>query len=357
MDDFTYDYNAPGSPPGELTDERKGPRRVTLTVYDADGVTRTESPTALDCSDACSVGKVVWLDVMGVPDAALLRLAGEAFGLHPLALEDVQRAGGQRPKAEVYGETLFVVLNDVEAQADGRLAVEQVSLFLGKSFVVSFRDDEGEDPFAAVRRRLEAPASRMRQRGVDYLFYALIDVVIDRKFPFVEHFGERLEAVEAEVLTRATRNTVRHIQTVRRALHLLRRAVWPERDVINTLMRDDFGLIQPETRIYLRDCYDHAVQIIEVLETYRETASALMDVYVSSISNRLNEIMRVLTVIATIFMPLSFLASVFGMNFDREASPWNMPELGWAYGYPAAWTLFIVIGIAMVVWFRRRGFF
>ncbi|BBK31801.1 magnesium transporter [Stella humosa] len=347
----------PGLSPGTLTDQVAGVRRVRLRVYDEHGVETRDDPDEATCGAFRARGGRIWLDVAGVPDAGLLRMLGAAFGLHRLALEDVQRAGAQRPKVDSYDGVLFAVLNDVERQASGLLEIEQVSLFLGPSFVVSFHDGEGDDIFAPVARRLDSADNPMRGRGSDYLFYALVDLVIDRKFPLLEDFGDRLDALEAEVLERATPDSARAIQQARRSLHVLRRAIWPERDVVANLLRDDNALIRPETRVYLRDCYDHAAQVIEVLETYRETASGLMDIYVSAISNRLNDIMRLLTVIATIFMPLSFLASVYGMNFDRDAGPLAMPELGWAYGYPAIWCVFITVAIGMIVWFRRRGFF
>ena len=347
---------APGASPGTLTDEVAGVRRVVLKAYDGNGVETRDDPDAAACAAFRADGRRIWLDIAGTPDAALLRMLGDAFGLHRLALEDVQRAGAQRPKVDSYDGVLFAVLNDVERQPSGQLETEQVSLFLGASFVVSIHDGEGDDIFEPVRRRLDSAENPMRGRGVDYLFYALVDLVIDRKFPLLEDFGDRLDALEADVLERATPDSARAIQRARRSLHVLRRAIWPERDVVAALLRDDNPLVRPETRVYLRDCYDHAAQVIELLETYRETASGLMDIYVSAISNRLNDVMRLLTVIATIFMPLSFLASVFGMNFDREAGPLAMPELGWAYGYPAIWCVFIAIAVGMVVWFRRRGF-
>ncbi|MCC7275026.1 MAG: magnesium/cobalt transporter CorA [Alphaproteobacteria bacterium] len=345
-----FGFGAPGTSPGTLRDDVGGVARVVLKTYDDAGITTVEGPTPALCEAARAKGAKTWIDIAGRPDAALLRVLGDAFHLHSLALEDVQRPGAQRPKAESYGRTLFVVLNDVERRPDGRLEIEQVSLFLGDDFVVSVHDAEGEDPFEPVRRRLDSDANPMRKRGSDYLFYALVDVVVDRKFPFLEDFGDRLEMLETEMLADATRDSVVHIQEARRALHVLRRAIWPERDVVNALVRDDDPLIGAETRIFLRDCYDHAAQIIEILETYRETASSLMDIYVSSISNRLNDIMRVLTVIATIFMPLSFIASVYGMNFE------HMPELKWYWAYPAIWVVFVAVAGAMLVWFRRRRF-
>lgn len=347
----------PGASPGTLTDQVPGVRRVILKSYGPDGVETRDDPDAAACEAFRRTGHRIWLDIAGVPDSGLLGMLGEAFGLHRLALEDVQRGGAQRPKVEQYGDVLFVVLNDVERQPDGQLEIEQVSLFLGASFVVSIHDGEGEDPFEPVRRRLDSAANPMRTRGPDYLFYALVDLVIDRKFPLLEAFGDELDRLEADVLERPTPDSARAIQAARRSLRVLRRAIWPERDVVAALLRDDNPQIRAETRVFLRDCYDHAAQVIEILETSRETASGLMDIYVSAISNRLNDIMRLLTVIATIFMPLSFLASVYGMNFDRDAGPLAMPELGWAWGYPAIWGVFVTIAIGMIVWFRRRGFF
>ncbi|MGE0715398.1 MAG: CorA family divalent cation transporter, partial [Alphaproteobacteria bacterium] len=212
-----YLLNEPGTSPGTLRDGTGVGSRVVLKTYDAEGVTTVDGPTADLCADSRRPGTKVWLDIAGRPDAALLNVLGETFGLHPLALEDVQRPGAQRPKVEAYGDILFVVLNDVDRQAEGRLEIEQASLFLGRDFVVSIHDAVGDDPLEPVRRRLDAAGNPMRKRGSDYLMYALVDVIIDRKFPFLEDFGDRLEELEGEVLARATPASVGRIQETRRA--------------------------------------------------------------------------------------------------------------------------------------------
>lgn len=353
-DCVTMEANPPGSSPGLLRDSPGGRARVTLTVYGPDGVETIADATPERCAAARSGDRVVWLDVAGTPDGTLLRTLGDSFGLHTLALEDVQDSGAQRPKVETYDAHLFVITNAIDAHDDA-LAVRNVGLFLGRGFVVSFHDRSG-DPFRPIRRRLEAPTSRMRGRGADYLLYALVDLSVDEKFPLLEALGERIEALETALLDHPEEAMARTIHAVKRDLLLLRRCAFPERDVVGHLLRDDTGLISPDTRIFLRDCHDHAVQTIEVLESHRDMAASLMDVYIGGISNRLNQVMKVLTGVATVFMPLSFLAGVYGMNFDR-ASPWGMPELGWAYGYPAIWAVFLAVAGTMLWWFRRRGFF
>jgi magnesium transporter len=229
-----------------------------------------------------------------------------------------------------------------------------VSLFLGKDFVLTFQEDPGDclDP---IRERLRTGAGHLRREGADYLMYAILDAIIDGYFPFLESFGETVEDLEDAVVERPTRATLARVHEVRRDLLNVRRCIWPLRDVVNGLVRDETPLIGKNTRLYLRDCAQHTVYILDVIETYRELTASLMDVYVSSVSNRLNEVMKVLTVIATIFMPLTFLAGVYGMNFNTSASPYNMPELNWRWGYVACWAVMFLIALLMLVLFRRKG--
>jgi magnesium transporter len=233
------------------------------------------------------------------------------------------------------------------------LATEQLSLFLGQGFVVTFQERVG-DCFDPVRARLRK-GGPIRTRGPDYLTYALIDALVDSWFPVLEQHGERLEDLEDEILVHPARRTIARIHELRRDLMALRRAVWPLRDALGALCRDPTPLIAGETRTYLRDCYDHAVQIIDLLESGRELSADLTDAYLSNINNRMNEIMKVLAVIATIFLPLSFIASVYGMNFHTDKSPWNMPELAWRFGYPFALGLMVLTVIGMLFFFWRRG--
>jgi len=296
---------------------------------------------------------VVWVNVDGVGDPALVAALGELFGLHRLALEDVVHVH-QRPKLERYADHLYVVLRVPETAPDGDLGSEQISLFLGRNFVLTFQERAG-DCWEPVRERARADKGRIRAAGPDYLAYALIDAAVDSNFPVLEALGERLEQLEDEIIDTPRRGTVAALHRVRRDLITLRRGIWPLRETLAVFSRDADPLVTDETRIYLRDCYDHAVQIIDLLETYREIAAGLLDVYLSSVSNRMNEIMKVLTVIATIFIPLSFVAGVWGMNFDPDASPWNMPELRWRFGYPLALAVMAGVAGGLLWWFRRRG--
>jgi magnesium transporter len=228
-----------------------------------------------------------------------------------------------------------------------------MSIFLGKNYVVTIQERPG-DCFGGVRQRIRASVGRLRTSGPDYLTYTLLDAIVDAYFPVLEVCGERLEALEDEVIAKPMADTIARVHQIKRELQNFRRILWPMRDAVASLLRDDQSVFSPETRIYLRDCYDHLIRIIEIVETQRELGSDLVDLYLSSASNRMNEIMKVLTVITTIFIPLSFIAGVYGMNFDRY-SPWNMPELGWLYGYPFSLALMAAVAIVLILYFRRKG--
>ncbi|MCP5152242.1 MAG: magnesium/cobalt transporter CorA [Chromatiales bacterium] len=293
---------------------------------------------------------VTWVDVQGVRDVERVRALGEALGLHALALEDVVNVH-QRPKIEDFEDHLFIVAR--MPLADGVSGTEQVAMFLGERYLVTFQERPG-DCFDPVRQRARQ-SSRLRGQGPDYLAYALLDAGVDSFFPVLEGAGERIESLERDATERPDRVDMARIQAVKRELLILRRAVWPTREMLAAFLREESTLVDPRTRVYLRDCYDHTVQLMDVLETYREVASGLVELYLSSLSMRMNEVMKVLTVIATIFIPLSFLAGIYGMNFDRDASPWNMPELGWVYGYPFALGLMVLVAAVLLGYFWRRG--
>jgi len=291
--------------------------------------------------------------VQGRPDIGTLRSLGEAYDLHPLAIEDVANLG-QRPKMEAFEKQLFVILNWPRTQESG-VEPTQVSLFLGASYVVSFVAGS-DDPFGPVRDRIRAePAGRIRARGAHFLFYALIDLVIDEGFPALDRLSTDLETLEEEILENPSPSCLQSIHAAKRTLIVLRKSLWPQREVVNALLREEHELIDVATRLYLRDCYDHAVQVLDLIESYREMASSLQDLYLTGISNRMNEIMKVLTIMSSIFIPLSFLAGLYGMNFDSEISPWNMPELHARYGYPLFLLVLLGIGGTMLWLFRRRG--
>jgi magnesium transporter len=303
-----------------------------------------QSPEAL----ASFIGKwpVLWINVDGLGDAEAIRKIGEIFGIHPLALEDVIHAQ-QRPKVEPYENYLFIIMQML--LTGDVLDMEQLSLFLGKNFVLTFQERPGGDCFPLVRDRIRRNHARIRGAGADHLAYALVDAVVDYYFPLLERYGERLETVEDEVVARPSGRTVANIHRVKRDLLMLRRTAWPMREAINSLVRDESPFIARETRTYLRDCYDHAVRIIDILETDRETAFGLLETYLSATSNRMNEVIKVLTVITTIFMPLTFIAGIYGMNFM------HMPELSRPWGYPAVLASMAAIGLGMLFYFRRKG--
>jgi magnesium transporter len=290
---------------------------------------------------------VQWIDVQGLGDEKVLRRVGEIFGLHPLALEDAVNVP-QRPKSEAYDAHNLFISRMARQSDDHVLDIEQISIFLGSSYVLTLQERHG-DLFDPIRRRLRAGRGPIRSSGPDYLAYAIIDAVLDGYYPVVETIGEELHDVEEEILDRPTRAALGRVHALRRQLLTLRRAVWPQREAVAHLMREDNGLVTPGVRQYLRDCHDHAVQIADVIETYREFAGNLMDMYLSGLGQRTNEVMKVLTIMASIFIPLTFLAGLYGMNFEY------LPELQVRWAYPALLALMAVIAIAMLVHFRRRG--
>lgn len=349
---------APGTAPGTLDhgqDASPRPLRLSVVDYRKQEFEEHDNLTVAEARPYFASPRNTWLHLQGDPSPDELRAIGDAYSLHPLALEDV-RNGGQRTKIEDYAEQKFIVLRHPVLR-DDVLDTEQVSIFLGKNFIVSFHNGE-DDIFRPIRERLRKnPEGRLRRFECDYLLYALIDLIVDSSFPVLETIGEQLETLEDEVLEKPTRNILDQIHLMKRELILLRRAQWPQREMLNSLLRDDHEFISDDTKVFFRDCYDHTIQVMDLVESYREMSSGLLDVYLSSISNRMNDVMKVLTVIATIFIPLSFLAGVYGMNFDTAASPWNMPELGWRLGYPGFWLLAVAIAGGMLLLFRRKGWF
>lgn len=353
---------APGASPGTLTiDPNAPPPQMRLVVYGPDSLVETDSPSLEQLSSHPQGQTMRWLNVDGLGDIDTLQRIGAAFGLHPLALEDVVNVH-QRPKVEAYEDHLFIIVRmpvDTPTSTTGdpqqqRLETEQVAICLGRDFVVTFQERPGTC-FDPVRRRMHTTQGNIRLRGADYLAYALIDAAIDAFFPLLEMYGEHVEELETEVVERPKAGQIEQIHDLKRNLLTVRRAVWPQRDMINALLREETALINAHTRLYLRDCYDHTIQLIDMIETYREISTGLVDIHLASVSNRMNEVMKVLTIIATIFIPLTFIVGVYGMNFDPAAGPLNMPELGWSFGYPAVMLLMAAIAGGLVMWFRRKG--
>ena len=343
----------PGAPPGTLVTDPSAPRSVmTVLAYSPQDFVEQDVSEPQQIRDFLGRWPVVWINVEGVGDAGTVTKLGELFGLHRLALEDVLHTH-QRPKVEQYGDHLFIVTR--MARTGEQLETEQLSLFLGKNFVLTFQEGVPGDCLGPIRERIRKKGGRIRDAGLDYLAYALLDAVVDAYFPILEQYGERLGDLEDEIVRKSLPDMVARIHAIKRDLLTLRRAIWPQRETLGALLREETPRISSETRIYLRDCYDHVTQIIDLVETYRELGADLTDIYLSSVSNRTNEIMRVLTVITTIFIPLTFIVGIYGMNFNTEISPWNMPELNWYWGYPFMLLLMLSIAVGQLAFFRRRG--
>jgi magnesium transporter len=343
----------PGSSPGTLVvDAAAQHPTIRVTTYTADRLSEIDVTSVSKLPSLIDKGAVTWIDVQGLGDLETIQELGKTFGIHALALEDIVNAH-QRPKVEIYRDHVFIVTR--MPAAEGGATTEQLAMFLGDSYLLTFQEFAG-DSLEPVRNRLRtARGGRMRSAKADYLAYALLDTAIDGYFPVLEKYGEDVEDLENDVVGGPEVGLIDRIHAIKRDLLTFRRALWPQREMINALIRDEHPLIEDQTKTYLRDCYDHTIQLVDVLETYREIASGLIDVYLSSLSARMNETMKVLTFIATIFIPLGFIASLYGMNFSPEKSPWNMPELSWYYGYPYALALMAAIALGMVLYFRSRG--
>ncbi|MEH1872989.1 magnesium/cobalt transporter CorA [Nostoc sp.] len=349
-------HHQPGTLPGTIFIDADAPPPIIFLIdYNQTNFIREEIATPEECIPYLEMESISWVDVQGLGSQDILQRLGNVFQLHPLVLEDVVNVP-ERPKTEDYeDQLLFISRMVVPKERTCGFHSEQVSLILGKKYLLTVQEEPQHDCFEGVRSRIEKNKGIIRKQGADYLAYALLDAIIDGFFPVLELYGERIEELEEEVIVKPTPQTLQDIYQIRRELLQLRRAIWPQRDAINSLIRDAPDLITEEVRIYLRDCYDHTVQVMDMVETYRELSSGLMDVYLSAVSNKMNEIMKVLTVVSTIFIPLTFVAGIYGMNFNTEKSPYNMPELNWYWGYPACLTLMGAIALGLLLFFWRRG--
>jgi len=339
-----------GLPPGTLIHiGEKVSEKTRITLWEYDEKDFKERP--LESLDLCFPFKndptVTWVNVEGVHQVEILEKLGTCFSLHPLVLEDILNTD-QRPKMEEYGNDLYIVLKmlDYDDQKD-EVVAEQVSLVLRGNIVFSFQE-KGGTLFATLIERVRSGRGRIRKTGADYLTYAILDLVVDHYFLVLEKIGEKIEILEAKLLSDPKASTLQKIQQLKREMLFLRKWVWPLREVLSALERGELAQIQESTRIYLRDVYDHAIQVLDTIEIFREMLSGMVDIYLSSLNNRMNAVMKVLTIIATIFMPLTFLAGVYGMNFKY------MPELGWRWGYPIVLLVMLLVGMTMLIIFRRK---
>ncbi|HON81709.1 MAG TPA: magnesium/cobalt transporter CorA [Methanoregulaceae archaeon] len=339
-----------GLPPGTLHLDGKpmtGPIRITVIDYDADHVEERRVMTIEECFPYRDTSTVTWINIDGLANTEVIEKIGRYFLIHPLILEDLLNTD-QRPKMEDLEDYLYLNLKMLMLpEATGEIKGEHVSLIIGKNYLMSFQEDVG-DVFDPVRERIRKEGGRVRKNGSDYLAYALIDNIVDNYFVVMEKIEERVESLEEELVVNATRDSLPRINRLKKDMVFLRKAVWPLREMILALERSDSPLIREDTRIYLRDVYDHAIQVIDTLETFRDMVSGMIDIYLSSLSYKMNEIMKVLTLIATIFIPLTFVAGVYGMNFRY------MPELHWEYGYYAVLGIMIAIVVIMLAYFRKR---
>jgi len=339
----------PGTTPGTLMPPEsvfRAPARITVMHYTPEGMSESETKTVEECLEWLARPGVTWINVDGLGQPEVLARLGERLHFHPLALEDVFNVP-RRPKVEAYGDHYLLILRMLRLTPE--IEEEQVSLFFGASYAITVQERPDGDVFEGVRERIRQSRGRLRVAGADHLTYALIDAVVDGYFPVLESLGERLEQLEDECILERGGLVLPRVQALRRDLLTVRRAIWPMREAVVALGREESTLITPETRLFLRDCYDHALEALEIVETDRETASSVMEIYLATQNQRLNEVMKVLTVIATLFIPLTFIASIYGMNFA------HMPELGWSYGYPWALGLMGAVAAGLIYYFKRRG--
>jgi len=361
----------PGSPPGIATPEPAsrpgspasegapgpGGGQLKAIAYGPESLSEHDLQSGGEAESIRGSAPVLWIDVVGRCDSHTLAQLSGQFRIHPLALEDVVNTH-QRPKLKEYDEHQFLVLRapTLETHEDGESEVHstQVSIFLGRDYVLTVQEHQNP-AFTVVAERIRAKKGKIRSGGADYLAYALVDAIVDFFFPILHHLGDEVDRLEEEIIEGRCGDALQRIYALKRELMELRRVVYPLRDVLVHFYRGDVEMVESGTQVYFRDCYDHTVQVMDVLESIRDTASNLMDLQQNAIAQRMNEVMKVLTIIATVFIPLSFLAGLYGMNFDGNASPWNMPELRWRYGYPLALGLMVAVASGMVTYFWRKG--
>lgn len=338
-----------GMAPGTLVHigEKKAEKvRIKLIEYSQDQFREQELENLGTTLPGHEAPLVSWLDVSGLHDMDIIERIGSEYALHPLILEDIVHTG-QRPKIEEYDGLLFIVLKMLGDGPDHTISEEQVSLVAGPNLLISFQEKEG-DVFQGVRNRIRKGNPRIRRMGADYLCYALLDAIIDNYFLVMESIGEKIEALEEELISDPGEDTLQAIHSLRGEIIFLRRQIWPLREVISELSRGEYSQISEETEIFLRDVYDHTIQVMDALETFREVIAGMFDMYMSSISNKMNQVMKVLTIIATIFIPVTFVAGIYGMNFSF------MPELEWKWGYPAVWGVMLTLITIMVIYFKKK---
>lgn len=337
-----------GLPPGSLVHigEKKIDKvRITVLDYSEKEFQEMELGNVEECFPFREKKTVSWINIDGLHQVDVIEKIGNCFGLHPLVLADIVNTG-QRPKLEDFEDYIYIVLKMLY-QSNDEIIAEQVSIILGENFVISFQESQG-DVFNLVRERIRKGKGRIRKMGADYLAYSLIDAIVDNYFIILEKAGEKIEGMEEELVANPIPEILQNIHNMKREMIFLRKSVWPLREVISILQRGESRLIQKATGVFLRDVYDHTIQVIDTVETFRDMISGMLDIYMSSISNKMNEVMKVLTIFAAIFIPLTFIAGVYGMNFQY------MPELGWQLGYFMILVIMLIVGVSLVFYFRKK---
>ncbi len=339
-----------GLSPGSLVyvgEEKKMPARISVMAYEADNVEEFVDISVAEAIEYEKRGGVTWIDVFGIHDVSLVENIGKAHGLHPLTIEDILNTG-HRPKIDDHGDYLFFILKMVHTDPEDRsLRIEHVCLVLGSDFIISFQEVEG-DVFDPVRRRIRTGKGKIRKSGADYLAYALLDMIVDHYYVVLDELGEEIETLQEMVLAKPDSAVLARIYDCKHRHLMIRKSIWPLREIIGAVLRESFDLIHEDVQFYIRDVYDHIIQVADTIETYRDMLAGLLDIYMSSVSHKMNEVMKVLTVIATLFIPLTFFAGVYGMNFHY------MPELEWRFAYPLFWIFAIVLFTVMLILFKRR---
>jgi magnesium transporter len=341
-----------GSSPGTfvLVGEKKMEKTViTVMDYNESSYEFKEVEKVEDTFQYKENQNVTWINIYGLHEPEILEKVGNHFGIHQLVLEDIANTT-HRPKMELYDNFIFIVLKMIwyNEENENELHAEQISLIYGKNFVICFQERKG-DIFQSIRERIKENQTRVRKSGADYLTYRIMDIIVDHYFLVLEKLGDQIENLDEDVINNPDKDTIQKIYGLKRQLIFLRKAIWPLRELASNITREENSLFKKTTFPFLRDLYDHTIQVIETLETYRDLVSGLLDMYMTTISNKMNEVMKVLTIIATIFIPLTFLAGIYGMNFEF------MPELKWHYSYPILLIGMALIGLGMFIFFRKKG--
>lgn len=345
-----------GLPPGSpvyVGEQQANDTKITVIGYDENSVDITEHANVEACLAAIDKFKITWIHIAGLRDITTITDVCKAYGAHLLVIEDILNTQ-QRPKLDVLQDYIFVSLRSYfYNEKEGSFASEQVSVIIGNSFVISIQEAHN-DIFSPIKARLKASQLAIHKKGMDYLAYVLIDVAVDGYFKVAEVIGDEIEGLEEKVIHNPDNQIVSEMHDIKRQLIYLRKSLWPLRDVISGLQSRASAFITNETALYLRDVYDHTVQLIDTVETYRDFLSSILDIYLSSVSNKLNEVMKVLTTFASIFIPLGFIVGIYGMNFNTGAGPLSMPELNWRYGYISVWVVMIIVTVGMLVFFKKK---